>query len=128
MGSARRRSRQEVRPGLAPPRWGLVVFVGLLGVFTAHCPHPWRQSIDAGRRAAPALIEVTEARAALASDLETYRALRGAYPATLDDLVDERVTSRDRVSDAHIEHYSPDRTGRSYRLRFANAADETSAP
>ena len=28
--------------------WGLVVFVGLLGVFTAHCPYPWRQSIDAG--------------------------------------------------------------------------------
>jgi hypothetical protein len=28
--------------------WLLVVVIALLGIFTARCPHPWRQSIDLG--------------------------------------------------------------------------------
>jgi hypothetical protein len=103
---------------LALAAWG--VLVGLGGAV-------WmvRQSIDAGRGAAPTKIEVSEARAALARDLEVYRALRGAYPTKLDDLVRERVASPDCVQLAHVDRYAPDHTGRSYRLAFESVTDDT---
>jgi hypothetical protein len=115
------RRAARVSPSLATlalAAWG--VLVGLGGAV-------WmvRQSIDAGRGAAPTKIEVSEARAALARDLEVYRALRGAYPTKLDDLVRERVASPDCVQLAHVDRYAPDHTGRSYRLALESVTDDT---
>ncbi|HZM16140.1 MAG TPA: DUF4388 domain-containing protein [Candidatus Krumholzibacteria bacterium] len=76
---------------------------------------------DGGSRAARTEIEVYTARATLQRDLETYRALQGRYPASLQELADMQLTSPSVVVRAGVVNYTRGARGKSFDLDYTGA-------
>ena len=74
-----------------------------------------------GVRAARTEIEVYTARTTLQRDLETYRALQGHYPDSLQELADMQLTSPSVVEKAGVVKYSRGARGKSFDLDYTGA-------
>jgi hypothetical protein len=68
----------------------------------------------------PTEIQVLAARAQLEHDLEVYRAVFGAYPATVAALIEADLTTPAHVEQAAIESFRVYDRGARYRIRYAH--------
>jgi hypothetical protein len=69
-----------------------------------------------------AALATEEARAAIVSDLEMYRALVGRYPESLDDLSSAQIAAPDLQARAGVSGYAAVAHGETYRMRFTSDA------
>jgi hypothetical protein len=68
--------------------------------------------------ARPTALQVDAARARLELDLEIHRAVFGAYPETLDALVDADLTPARTLQTAGVATFSRNARGNRYALRY----------
>ena len=71
-----------------------------------------------GSRATQREIEIHSARATLQRDLETFRALQGRYPATLQELADIQLAGPRVVEKAGVAAYTRGARGKSFDLDY----------